>query len=193
MAKKATKKKKNPGKHKKASVRPIVVKFNPGGHAKPKHKPKHKKNPIGRPGLNSRWVLNTATVMATSAALAYGGMLATREIPQMLLGSGNTGNKGLLANIGAGLGITALAAIISPRSAIAVGTGAALGIAQRYMSERLMPVAAVANSETAGIGDVFTIAAAKDSRVLIPVGHPEARRFTAPPQQNHRQLRTMAA
>ena len=59
------------------------------------------------------------------------------------------------------------------------------------MSERVMPVAAVANSEASGIGDVFTVAAARDSRRLIDRNHPAARRFVSGSSSGN--LRTMAA
>lgn len=192
MAKKAKNKNKAPAKKPRAhtkggGVRPIVVQVNPT------HKPKAKgkKNPISKPRLNANWLYNTGKEAAISAVFAYGGMLATREIPQMVLGAGNTGNKGLMANLGSGLAVTALAAFFSPKAAIAVATGAALGVAQRYMSERVMPVAAVANSEASGIGDVFTVAAARDSRRLIDRNHPAARRFVAGSTSGN--LRTMAA
>ena len=186
---KAKSKKAKRPQHKARAARPTtIVVRNPVAHG-PKKK---SRNPIGKPRLSGRWVLNTAVQAAQSAVLAYGGMLATREIPQMWLGSENTGNKGLAANLGVGLAATALTAALSPRSAIAVATGAVLGIATRYISESVMPVVSVASSPVSGVGDVMTITAADASRRLIPVSHPGMQRFARPVTSMPRQ-RTLAA
>lgn len=184
MAKKA-KKKKNAGgakKHRKASAprasAPIikVVKVNPGGSKK---KGKKKNNPgVGRARLSTKWALNVAIEATKGALFAFGGMVATRELPQLIMRHKNVGTAGLVANAAAMLATTAAVSLFSPRAAVAVATGGVLGIAKRYMDEHVSPVAAVANSAAAQVGDVFTMAAQREARALVPAGQ---MRRTVPP------------
>ena len=90
--------------------------------------------------------------MLKTGTLALIGLVATRQLPQMLLGSRNTGIVGYVANAAAALASAAVAKRISDReSAEAVGIGGALYLANRIISEQLTPIGRVLSLQ--GIGD----------------------------------------
>jgi hypothetical protein len=87
-----------------------------------------------------------------TGTLALIGLVATRQVPQMLLGSRNTGIVGYIANAATALASAALARRMAGHDAAeAVGIGGAMYLANRIISEQLTPVGKVLSLQ--GIGD----------------------------------------
>jgi hypothetical protein len=80
------------------------------------------------------------------------GLVATRQVPQMLLGARNTGLIGYASNLGTALaGAYGTGKFAGNRAAIAFGTGGGLYTVNRILTDKLTPVGQVLS--LAGVGD----------------------------------------
>lgn len=110
---------------------------------------------------NPNGVVSAPVRLLKTGTLALVGLVATRQVPQMLLGSRNTGVLGYVANAAAALASAAVARKIADREAAeAVGIGGALYLANRIISEQLSPIgkvlslSGVGDAQAAGLGNV---------------------------------------
>lgn len=116
--------------------------------------------------------------------LALLGMLATRQIPQMLLGAKNTGWMGYAANFGAMLAATTAASKFAGRQAGAVvGIGASLTIVERLLREQFSPIGKALS--LSGLGDALAatprqLAGIQPAYFPTPVSYDEAGRPVLP-------------
>ena len=146
----ARKRKKNPRR-----VRVVHRRRNPLILLRRRHR--RRRNPdVGAPVR----LLKTGT-------LALIGLVATRQVPQMLLGSRNTGIVGYIAHADTALASAALARRMAGHDAAeAVGIGGAMYLANRIISEQLTPVGKVlslqgiGDAQAAGLGNVGKIVSA---------------------------------
>ncbi len=127
-----------------------------------KHKAAPRQNPVkafkakkgthrGRRRSNPSIVSKPLHLMKT-AAFAGGGLIATRQIPQMVLGSRNAGPIGYLANLIVALfSAGAVSKFAGKENGFAVGIGGGLYLLNRLISENFSPIPkALALS---GVGD----------------------------------------
>ncbi|MCS7261033.1 MAG: hypothetical protein NZ765_09655 [Anaerolineae bacterium] len=110
---------------------------------------------------NPNGVVDTPVRLLKTGTLALIGLVATRQVPQMLLGARNAGILGYVANAAAALASAAVARKVADREAAeAVGIGGALYLANRIISEQLTPVGkvlsltGVGDAQAAGLGAV---------------------------------------
>lgn len=116
------------------------------GYLNPRHKRRH--NPDGL----ARRPSQAATDMLKIGALALGGLIVTRQVPQMALGPRNTGVLGYVANA-----VTAVAAAAATKrfagdqASQAVLIGGALYTVERILNEQFTPLGRALS--LAGVGD----------------------------------------
>ena len=149
-------------KHKAPRKNPVFV----SRKAKGKSGHRRRRNPNTATRLLSRPV----TVLKTGA-FALGGLVATRQLPQLLLKDKNTGIIGYLANLVTALIVGAGTSRFAGKEAgTAAGIGGALYLANRIISENFSPIPkALALS---GIGDaqaVGTMGAVVPAYLPVPV------------------------
>lgn len=138
------------------SVKPVIVRVNP---ARPAGKrPRVRRNPAR---ISARGIASTVIEGAKSAAVAFGGMVASREGAQMLLGANNNGTKGYLTQLGVGAAVSLVVGrVVSKQAGAAAMTGSVLSVLHRVVSDKYMPVPAVAALPLSGVGDPMTITSA---------------------------------
>jgi len=98
--------------------------------------------------------------VAKAGALALAGLVATRQLPQMLLGARNTGWVGYLSNAGAAAVAAAITAKLAGRPAANfVLIGGALYLVNRIIAEQLSPV-----------GKIFSLSRVGDVQACASLG-----------------------
>ena len=113
-------------------------------------------NPRRRRGGSNRrrnpTILANPRELLMSTATALGSAVVTRQLPQMVLGAGNAGVKGYIANVAAAAAATFVAHEFLGKEA---GTAAAIGggviILDRVLTEKFSPVGQYLS--LAGLGD----------------------------------------
>jgi hypothetical protein len=110
-------------------------------------KKKRKKNPEGL-----RAIIGSPKSIAVQAVSGLTSAVATRQVPQMILGPNNTGWKGYLANtLTGGAATWAANAFVSTEAAKAAFVGALVIILDRVLTEKVSPVGKYLS--LAGVGD----------------------------------------
>jgi hypothetical protein len=100
---------------------------------------------------NPNLVSKGADMLKTGTA-ALAGLVVTRQAPQMILGTKNTGPMGYLANLFAAiLAAWAASRFVSKQIGAAVGIGGGLYLANRIISEQFSPIGKVLS--LSGVGD----------------------------------------
>lgn len=127
-------------------------KANGGAHKKKAsnthHKPRRRKSNPGEFGA----VVGSPKDLVTGSVAGLASAVATRQIPQMVLGTGNTGMEGYAANI-----LTALVStwIAGKFGGPAAGRGALIGgsviVLDRVVSDNVSPIASYLS--LSGVGD----------------------------------------
>jgi hypothetical protein len=122
---------------------------NPSNKGKKKSSPKRngaRKNPACKPARRNPQrrnptILSNPKEMAINIVAALLSAVATRQLPQMLLGTNNTGWQGYLANLGAGMAATFAAhEFVSPAAAGAALIGSGVIVLDRVLTEQFSPV-----------------------------------------------------
>lgn len=133
-------------------------------HKKAKKSHRRRRNPN---------LLSRPVNILKQGALALGGLIFVRQIPQMVLKDKNTGILGYGANLlTIVIAATAASRFVGKDAGLAVGTGGSLYLANRIISENFSPIPkALALS---GLGDA---AAAGSLGTLVPASfaHPVSR------------------
>lgn len=132
--------------------------------AKKKNGARRKKNPFvvfhakkrnggfKRRRRNPSNIVGSSTNMLKTGALALAGLVATRQLPQMVLGVKNAGWMGYLSNGVVALGSAAVATKFAGKAAgHAVMIGGGLYLVNRVLTEQFSPVGRVL--QLAGVGD----------------------------------------
>lgn len=129
-----------------------------------------------------------------TGAFALAGLVATRQLPQMALGTRNSGLIGYAANLAVALvGGAAVSKFVGREAGQAVGIGGSLYLANRIISENFSPIpkalalSGLGDSQAVGsLGAVvpayFAHPVARDNngRPIIPAAIVEAARAAAP-------------
>lgn len=147
--------------------------------ASPKKSHSHRKNPsrvalkaakksykkISNPNLIKRLVSKPIEI-ATAGAGVIAGLVATQQVPQMLLKEKNTGGAGYLANLAVSIGGAWLLGKWNPLIGLFFGAGGGAYIVGRVINEQLGPIGGVLAK--AGIGD-YTAAGVLGSPRIGPL------------------------
>lgn len=160
MAKKATKNGAKTASHKKAARKSNPVVIIPAGHAaRPNGKRRKKRNPDGFP---------PAKRAAEMIGFALASLVATRQVPQWLLGVKNTGVLGYFSNIVTTLlGTWGAAKAAGPDAALGAFIGGNMYTASRGLIEYVSPVGRYLT--LSGVGDAA--AASKLAGVPLRQGY----------------------
>jgi hypothetical protein len=160
MSTKKTKKRKI-NKHKPARKNPaVIVRYKARPNGKKKSNP-HKRR--RRPNPN---IFGAGKKLIESGAYALAGLVAARQIPQMLLQTNNAGWKGYLANAATAIAASyAAGKFVGPEAAGDVLVGGGLYLVNRVVTEQFSPIGKA--FRLSGTGD----AAASSSMGRIRVGY----------------------
>jgi hypothetical protein len=132
-----------PSGKKAARAKNPAVKFVPVAAAAKPRKKRRARNPE---------IIGPAKTMLESGAYALVGLVATRQLPQMVLKENNSGWKGYLANAGVALGVSLAAGKFAGREAAnAMLIGGGLYLVNRILAEQLSPIGKVLS--LSGVGD----------------------------------------
>ncbi|HBY64729.1 MAG TPA: hypothetical protein DEH78_33325 [Solibacterales bacterium] len=133
-------------------------KTNPWGFKaaanKSQPQPKRRRNP-SRGGA-----LQKPIELAKTGAIALGGLVITRQIPQLALGTRNSGWMGYGANALVALIAAWIVSRFNPNAGAAVGLGGSLYTVSRILTEQLSPVgkyfalSGIGDASAAGLGEV---------------------------------------
>jgi len=103
---------------------------------------------------NGNGIVSKGMDFAKTGIAALVGLVATRQIPQMALGSANTGAMGYGANVATAIVAAALSSKFAGKTVgTAVGIGGALYVANRLITDYLSPVGKVLS--LSGLGDAM--------------------------------------
>jgi len=145
-AKRTTKTKRNP-----APVAVTLGYVNPGGSMKKRRTRRPSTRKVRR-RRNPTRVTSKATGMLKTGAYALGGLVLTRQIPQAVLGSRNSGIVGYIANVATAIAASAIVSRIGGKAAgQAVGIGGGLYVVERILNEQLTPLGKALS--LSGVGD----------------------------------------
>jgi len=114
----------------------------------PRFRRKHR---TGNPNLTNRTL-----ALLKNGAFALGGLVATRQLPQMVLQGENKGYIGYLANAAVALGSGVLAESLMRGSGAPVMIGGGLYVVERILSEKF-----------SSAGQILSLSGAGDSRVAV--------------------------
>lgn len=135
---------------KKAAPKRAIKKHNPFVHKM--ITAKAKTNGHRRRRSNPEGIVKTGTSIVKNGFLALAGLVATRQIPQMVLGAQNTGIYGYASNLAVIVGSTYLAhKMLGKEAAMVVGIGGAAYVVDRILSENFAPVSSLLS--LSGYGD----------------------------------------
>ncbi len=121
---------------------------NPVYVSKPTASKKHRSSRRRRnPNL-----VSTGTGMAKASLIALGSLVATRQLPQVLLGVRNKGLMGYGANLATAIAAAMVAkSVAGADAAFAAGLGGGVYIANRFLTEKLTPIGQYLS--LSGLGD----------------------------------------
>jgi hypothetical protein len=113
---------------------------------KPKRNGRRRRNP------DFSGALNQPIEFLKFGLIALLGLVATRQVPQTMLGTKNTSWTGYLANLATALaGSWGAGRFAGKRAALAFGTGGGLYVVNRFLTDKFTPVGQVLS--LAGLGD----------------------------------------
>lgn len=158
-----TKKKKNPAARKSAHVVRAINTHRSGMQKSFKPKKKYKRNP------EISATLKQPVELLKFGLIALLGLVTTRQVPQMALGSKNTSWTGYAANLATALaGAYGTGKFAGPRAALAFGTGGGLYTVNRILTDKLTPVGQVLSLQ--GLGDAHASKTLGNLARAIPGG-----------------------
>lgn len=128
---------------------PFFGKKKTAAAARPKHRPrKFRRNP-GIGGL-----LSKPAELVIGGAFALGGVVVTRQLPQIVLKEKNSGGTGYLANLITAISLAwAVSKTVGPTQGMFAGIGGGAYLVSRVLLEQVSPVGRVLS--LAGLGDVM--------------------------------------
>ena len=136
---------------------PVVVTagyLNPQGATMSRRRKKTTRRPVSRVRRrrNPSRITTRATSTLKTGAYALGGLVLTRQIPQALLGSRNSGVVGYAANVATAIAASVLVAKVGGKAAgQAVGIGGGLYVVERILNEQFTPLGRALS--LSGVGD----------------------------------------
>lgn len=146
-------KKSKPNKGRKGSHQHMAHnKKKTGGHHKKAaaHNPHHKKRPTHHNPMNLG--IGSAKEIVVSGVAGLASAVATKQIPQLILGANNTGAWGYVAEAGTGIAATLLAAgFAGPTAGKAAMVGAAVILLDRVLTEQFSAIGPYL--QLSGVGD----------------------------------------
>lgn len=155
-------KKKAPKKKNKRAGNPVVALKSGAKHHKP---PKRKRNP------EKRSLLKQPLGMIKLGLVALLGMLATRQVPELILRDKNKGVWGYLANFATAFaGAIGAGAAAGREVGAAAGIGGTLYVIQRILTEQFSPIGKVL--ALSGLGDATasgSLGRYKDEYFPVPI------------------------
>jgi hypothetical protein len=163
-------KKQNGKKHRRRN--PVNINYTPRAQnaAAPFHAKKRKKNRSHNP-LN---FLGTSKQLIESGAFALTGLIAARQIPQLLLNANNVGWKGYLANAATAIAASyAAGKLAGPQAGGDVLVGGGLYLVNRIITEQFSP-----------IGKAFTLSGTGDAAASSTMGRVRVGYFPLPVQRD---------
>ena len=132
--------------------------------------PKKRKKKRRRRHNPRRQPLARGVDMLKVGAVALGGLFVTRQVPQLALGTRNTGLLGYIANgVTAGLGSTAVSRFVGKQEGQAFLIGGALYVVERIVNEQFTPLGRALS--LSGVGDHMaagTLAGIKENYCPMP-------------------------
>lgn len=124
-------KKKSAAKKAARKKNPVIV-YRPVAKKKANHGRRRHSNPE---------ILGPAKTMLESGAYALGGLVATRQIPQLILKEKNSGWMGYLANAATAIAVAMAAGkFVGPRAGNAALIGGGAYLVDRVLTEKVSPV-----------------------------------------------------
>jgi hypothetical protein len=123
-----------------------------GGHHKKANPATHKKRRRNPGGIGA--AIGSPKELLTGAAAGLLSAVATRQVPQMILSTANTGVEGYAANLATALAVTwAAGAFMGPAAARGALIGGTVIVLDRILSEQVSPVAQYL--QLSGVGDAM--------------------------------------
>ena len=157
----------------KAGTRKAARRPNPFGAAKHRRKARRKNPSIGHRRRSSGRRHNPSVLAGTTSILKSGfyallGLVAARQVPQMVLGARNAGVIGYAANIA----VTVLTALLGTKflgkeAGAAMGVGGGVYVANRVIQDNFSPVGKVLS--ISGIGDYSALGDIQPGYYPLPV------------------------